>query len=123
MFYPVGLGQTMSNRIRGKFRPDRTQQRVISNEVVALFQRRGISSRTLTVRSHSTSDSRQKSRVEGSNKSKGESSQKILDKQSSDVEGFIPSKGEVSSYTVGDDFVSAADYVLNKNTELYRRLA
>jgi len=93
------------------------------SELANLLKQQGISISVSTLRNYLTSGERQKSRITTPNTTRDKSSPKTLEKPSSDVEVFIPTKTETSSYTVGRDFWSAYQESLREREEVYRRLA
>ena len=92
-------------------------------ELADLLQQKGISISVSTLRDYLTSGGQQKSRITTSSKPKDKSPPETLEKPSSDVEVFIPSKTEIASYIVGRDFWSAYQESLREREEVYRRLA
>ena len=93
------------------------------SELANLLQQHEIPISASTLRNYLTSGRRQKSRITTPNKARDKSSPKTLEKPSSDVEVFILTKTEISSYTVGRDFWSAYQESLREREEVYRRLA
>lgn len=93
------------------------------SELADLLQQKGISISVSTLRDYLTSGGQQKSRITTSSKPKDKSPPETLEKPSSDVEVFIPSKTEIASYIVGRDFWSAYQESLREREEVYRRLA
>jgi hypothetical protein len=92
-------------------------------ELATVLQQRGISISTPTLKNYLTSARQQDSRITASSKLRNKNSKNSPEKPSSAVEVFIPSKTEISSYTVGCDFWSAYQESLREREEVYRRLA
>jgi hypothetical protein len=91
-------------------------------ELVNMLQQQGIAISVSTLKNYLTSAQRD-SRIRISSKLKDESPKYSLEKPSSAVEVFIPSRSEISSYTVGRDFWNAYQESLRAREEVYRRLA
>jgi hypothetical protein len=92
-------------------------------ELVDLLKQKGISISVSTLRSYLTPGRQQKSRTIPSYPQSNKSSQTTSEKPNGDVEVFIPSKTEIYSYTVGNDFWSAYQKSLKEREEVYRHLA
>lgn len=92
-------------------------------ELAGILQQQGVSISTSALKNCLTSGRQQNSRATASNKLRAKSSKKPSETPSSTVEVFIPSKTDISSYTVRRDFWSAYQESLREREEVYRRLA
>lgn len=92
-------------------------------ELAVMLQNQGIAITESTLKNYYFASAKQSARCEGSSKARNGSAKSTSEQVSHPVETSIPSRVNVSSYNVCQDFLGAYQASLQEREEVYRRLA